>query len=237
MRHGANRRGGAARRRWYIECVVDTRPARVLVLALAASVSALALAGSAGAAARPQVLVAEFDADVNPVTRDFLTGVIDRGEEEHAAAVVIEMDTPGGLSSSMRSIVKAMLAAKVPVIVYVAPSGSSADSAGAVIAQAADLLAMAPQTDIGSSTPISTGGEDLSKDLRRKVINDAAAYIGELAREHGRNAVVAERMVRQATNYGARAALRLNVIDETAPTLPALLDKVDGRKTVPKGYV
>lgn len=209
---------------------------RVLLLGVATSLMALLLAGAARSA-QPQVLVAEFHADVNPVTRDFISDVIHRGEREHAAAVVIQMDTPGGLSSSMRSIVKAMLAAKVPVIVYVSPPGSSADSAGAVIGQAADLLAMAPQTNIGSSTPISTGGQDLSKDLRRKVINDAAAYIGELAREHGRNAALAEQMVRKATNYGARAALRLNVIDEVAPTLPLLLDKVDGTRTVPKGLV
>jgi membrane-bound serine protease (ClpP class) len=215
---------------------VNTRPVRVLLLGVATSLVALFLAGAARAG-QPHVLVAEFHADVNPVTRDFIVGTVHRGEREHAAAVVIEMDTPGGLSSSMRSIVKGILAAKVPVIVYVSPPGSSADSAGAVIGQSADLLAMAPQTNIGSSTPISTSGQDISKDLRRKVINDAAAYIGELAREHGRNAALAELMVRKATNYGARTALRLNVVDEMATTLPALLTKVDGRRTVPKGLV
>src|SRR5687768_18374998 len=121
------------------------------------------------------------------------------------------MGTPGGLGSSMRAIVKAILAAKVPVVVYVAPPGASADSAGAVIGMAADVLAMAPQTNIGSSTPVSVGGEDISKDLRRKVVNDAAAYIGELAREHGRNVAVARRMVTVATNLGAREALQQNV--------------------------
>ena len=184
-----------------------------------------------------RVLVAEFHSDVNPVTRDFLVGAIHRGERDGDAAVVIEMDTPGGLGSSMRSIVKAILAAKVPVIVYVSPSGSSADSAGAVIGEAADLLAMAPQTNIGSSTPITTNGQDFSKDLRRKIVNDAAAYIGELAREHGRNAALAEQMVRKASNYGATDALRLHVVDLLAPTLPALLAQIDGRKTVPKGIV
>jgi membrane-bound serine protease (ClpP class) len=137
----------------------------------------------------------------------------------------------------MREIVKTMLALEVPVIVYVAPPGSSADSAGAVIGQAADVLAMAPQTNIGSSTPISATGEDLGEDLRNKVVNDAAAYIAELAREHGRNAEAAEEMVRTAANYGAREALELNVIDVIAPTLPALLEEIDGRKTVPKGFV
>ena len=215
---------------------MNARLARGLLLTFAAFLAALFLTGAARAA-QPRVLVAEFHSDVNPVTRDFILDVVHRGEREHVAAVVIEMDTPGGLSSSMRSIVKGMLAAKVPVLVYVSPSGSSADSAGAVIGQAADVLAMAPQTNIGSSTPISTSGQDISKDLRRKVINDAAAYIGELAREHGRNAALAEQMVRTATNYGARAALRLNVVDVVAPTLAALLKEIDGTRTVPKGFV
>jgi membrane-bound serine protease (ClpP class) len=201
---------------------------------LAAAAAALALSGP-GAAATPRVLVAEFDNDVNPVTQAYLEDVIERGADEGYEAVVIEMDTPGGLGSSMREIVKAILASEVPVIVYVSPGGSSADSAGAVIGQAADILAMAPQTNIGSSTPISTGGEDLSKDLRRKVVNDAAAYVAELAREHDRNPAAARLMVTQAANYGAREALAKNVVDVIAPTLPALLDEIDGRTTVPKG--
>src|SRR4029077_15967927 len=101
--------------------------------------------------------------------------------------------------------------------------------------QAGGVVAMAPQTNIGSSTPITTNGQDFSKDLRRKIVNDAAAYIGELAREHGRNHVVAEQMGRKASNYGASDALRLNVIDSIAPTLPALLAQIDGRRTTPKG--
>ena len=166
------------------------------------------------------MLVVEFENDVNPVTQDYLLDAIERGEREGYAAVVIEMDTPGGLGSSMRAIVKGILAAQVPVIVYVAPPGSSADSAGAVIGMAADVLAMAPQTNIGSSTPITTGGEDFSDDLRRKIVNDAAAYIGELARENGRNVEEARRMVTEASNLGAREALELNVIDVIADDYP-----------------
>src|SRR4030095_5555347 len=158
-----------------------------------------------------RVLVAEFENDVNPVTQDYLLDAIQQAEDGEYAAVVIAMDTPGGRGSSMRAIVKGILAAKVPVIVYVAPSGASADSAGAVIGMAADVLAMAPPTKNGSSTPSPIGGEDISKDLRRKVVNDAAAYIGELAREHGRNVEVARQMVTVATNLGAREALRKNV--------------------------
>jgi len=180
------------------------------LVAVAALAAAAAFSGSASAAAPPKVLVAEFENDVNPVTQEYLLDAIHRGETEGFAAVVIEMDTPGGLGSAMREIVKGILAAKVPVIVYVAPSGASADSAGAVIGMAADVLAMAPQTNIGSSTPISIGGEDISKDLRRKVVNDAAAYIGELAREHGRNVAEARRMVTHASNLGAREAVATN---------------------------
>ncbi|HEY7732309.1 MAG TPA: nodulation protein NfeD [Gaiellaceae bacterium] len=209
---------------------------RGFLVSLAAAGAALLLALPASAQT-PRVLVAEFDNDVNPVTQDYLQEQIDRANEEAYDALVIEMDTPGGLGSSMREIVKSILASKAAVVVYVAPSGSSADSAGAVIGQAADVLAMAPQTNIGSSTPISTTGEDLGEDLRKKVINDAAAYIGELAREHGRNAEAAEAMVREAANYGAREALELNIVDVISPTVPALLEEIDGTKTVPKGIV
>jgi membrane-bound serine protease (ClpP class) len=216
---------------------VNAQFARRLLLALCTGLSALIWAVSAHAAEAPRVLAVEFENDVNPVTQDYLIGEMHRAEREHYDAVVILMDTPGGLSSSMRKIVKALLDLKIPGIVYVSPPGSSADSAGAVIGEAADVLAMAPQTNIGSSTPISLGGEDISKDLRRKVINDAAAYVRELAVEHGRNGDAAARMVTQAANYGARRAKQLNVVDVLAPTLPALLNQIDGTKTVPKGLV
>ena len=179
--------------------------------------------------------MAKFENDVNPVTQDYLLDAIHRGEEEGFQAVVIEMDTPGGLGSSMREIVKGILAAKIPVIVYVAPPGASADSAGAVIGMSADVLAMAPQTNIGSSTPVSIGGEDISRDLRRKIVNDAAAYIGELAREHGRNVQVAREMVTKATNLGAREALAENVIDVVAVSYPDLFRQIDGETVQPKG--
>ena len=220
---------------------MDARFVRALCCLFAAGAAALLLAFPASAASHepgaPRVLVVEFDNDVNPVTQDYLQDEMHRAVREGFSAVVIEMDTPGGLGSSMREIVKTILGLELPVVVYVAPPGSSADSAGAVIGQAADVLAMAPQTNIGSSTPISATGEDLGEDLRKKVINDAAAYIAELAREHGRNADAAEAMVRDAANFGAREALDKNVIDVIAPTVPALLDEIDGTKVVPKGIV
>ena len=185
----------------------------------------------------PRVLAVHLDNDINPVTQEFVEQSVDRAEDDGYAAMVLVLDTPGGLASSMRGIVKRFLAAEVPVVVYVAPPGSSADSAGAVITMAADVAAMAPQTNIGSSTPISLSGEDISEDLRRKIVNDAAAYIGELAREHDRNVEAARKMVTEASNYGAREAKRIGLVEVIAPTLPALLERIDGMKTVPKGLV
>ena len=175
--------------------------------------------------------------DINPVTQEFVNDAVGRAEEGDYAAMVLVLDTPGGLASSMRGIVKRFLAAEVPVVVYVAPPGSSADSAGAVITMAADIAAMAPQTNIGSSTPISLSGEDISEDLRRKIVNDASAYVGELAREHDRNVAAARDMVTKASNYGAREAEEIGLVEVIAPTLPVLLNRIDGMKTVPKGFV
>lgn len=210
---------------------------RVLLAAPALIAAVLMFTGSAQAAEKPRVLVVEFENDVNPVTQDYLTDQIKRANTGGYDAVVIELDTPGGLSESMRKIVKAELASKVPVIVYVAPDGARAASAGVWIGQAADYLAMAPQTNIGSSTPISLGGEDIQKDLRRKVVNDAAASLVALASAHKRNSAWAGRAVRVASNLPARRALQMDVIDGIAPTLPALLNKIDGYKAIPKGFV
>jgi membrane-bound serine protease (ClpP class) len=206
-------------------------------LAVSAVFAAVLLTGGAVQAATPRVLAVEFDNDVNPVTQDYLNDEIARANKDHYDAVAILMDTPGGLSESMRKIVKAELASKVPVIVYVSPDGARAASAGVWIGQAADVLAMAPQTNIGSSTPISLGGENIQSDLRRKVVNDAAASLIALAASHHRNAVWAGQAVRKASNLPARTALRKNVIDTIAPTLPALLNQIDGYKTIPKGIV
>ena len=195
---------------------------------------AVALLVPATAAAAPRVLAVEFDNDVNPVTADYVIDEIKRANEDRYNAVVILLDTPGGLSDAMKDIYEAELASKVPVIVYVYPEGARAASAGVWIGQAADILAMAPQTNIGSSTPISVGGEDIQKDLRNKVVNDAAASLRALAREHGRNVQWADAAVRKASNLGAREALERNVIDVVAPDLPTLLNRIDGRETKPK---
>jgi len=197
----------------------------------------LVLAGTALGADRNRVLAVEFSNDINPVTEGYLKGAIDRANDQHYNAVVILMDTPGGLDSSMRNIIKRMLSSKVPVVVYVYPRGSRDASAGVFITMAADVAAMAPETNIGSSTPISTSGGNIPSDLKRKVINDAVAYIRSLASEHGRNADWAEKAVRVAANLPAREALSMNVVDYVEPTLPTLLDRIDGARVEPKGVV
>jgi len=195
---------------------------------------ALVVAASAGAATSgKRVLAIRFgpDLEVNPVTQDYLTSKLSKAAADHYDAAVIVLDTPGGLSTSMKAIYTAELNAKLPVIVYVSPDGSRAASAGVWISEAADVLAMAPTTNIGSSTPIDSSGANLGSDLRRKVINDAAASLTALAAAHKRNTTWPGRAVRVASNLTAQQALKMNVIDLIAPSLPALLDKLQGYKT------
>lgn len=200
-----------------------------------ALLAGLALAGVALAAPdRPRVLAIDFDNDVNPVTADYAVGELERAEEEGFAAAVVVIDTPGGLDSSMRDIFQRELRLGIPVIAYV-PTGARAASAGVWIVQAADIAAMAPQSNLGSSTPVAVGGGEIPSDLRRKVINDAAASLRAIAEEHGRNGDWAEQAVRRGANLPARQALRMNVIDVVARDLPALLERIDGMRTEPKG--
>jgi membrane-bound serine protease (ClpP class) len=198
---------------------------------------AVPIAASSASPSKPRVLAIHYEFEVNPVTASYLDHQLDRAQEGDYEAAVILLDTPGGLSDSMRTIVKHELASKIPVVVYVAPPGARAASAGVWIGMAADELAMAPATNIGSSTPISGSGADLGKDLRRKVINDAAASLRSLARFRGRNVQWVDLAVREARNISAEQALKIHVIDDIAPNLPALLRKIDGRKAVGTGYV
>ena len=209
---------------------------RVLRAFLGSLAVALVFAASANAASRPRVLAIHFALDINPVTQDYVNHQLDRAQKDHYDAAVILLDTPGGLSSSMEAIYKKELASKIPVIVYVAPKGAAAASAGVFVAQAADVLAMAPDTNIGSSTPIDQSGGNLGSDLRRKVINHFAAKLRSLAENHGRNGDWADKAVRQASNLTEQEALRMNVIDVVAPDLPTLLNKIYGRVTIPNHY-
>ncbi len=149
---------------------------------------------------------------------------------------MIVLDTPGGLSDSMRKVYQRELASKIPVIVYVAPDGARAASAGVWIGEAADVLAMAPQTNIGSSTPISVGGEDIQKDLRRKVVNDAAASLRALAKSHGRNAKWADAAVRKASNLTADGGAEGERDRRRRADAAGAAPQLEGYKTTPKGF-
>jgi membrane-bound serine protease (ClpP class) len=204
-------------------------------LLLAASLLAMVFPAGA-AAAPPRVLAIHFSTDVNPVTQDWLNHELSTAQSHGYSAAVIVLDTPGGLEESMRKIVQRELSLRIPVIVYVSPNGARAASAGVWISEAADVLAMAPETNIGSSTPITGTGANIGSDLRRKVVNDAAASLRGLAKSHGRNAKWADAAVRKASNLSAQEALQMHVIDLTAPSLPALLNTIDGRVTVPRHF-
>jgi len=187
-------------------------------------------------AAQPKVLAIHFDTEVNPVTSSYLDHQLQRAQDGHYSAAVILIDTPGGLSDSMRKIVQKEIGLKIPVIAYVSPSGARAASAGVWIEEAADVAAMGTATNIGSSTPIDSSGQNLGSDLRRKVINDAVASLSALMRYHHRNAAWAAEAVRKASNLDETQAKKMNVVDVLAPTLPALLNKIDGRTTVGKNF-
>lgn len=173
------------------------------------------------------ILYVTLDGVVNPVMADFLDEVLDEASGKEAEAVVLQLDTPGGLDLSMREIVKDIFASEVPVVVYVAPAGSRAASAGVFIAYAASAAAMAPGTNIGSAHPVSMGGK-MDEVMAKKVENDAVAYIKGIAAKRGRNAEWAEKAVRESVNVTAEEALKLGVIDIVAASREELFEKLDG---------
>ena len=165
---------------------------------------------------------------ITPVTADYLASAIDAAQAADAVAVVIELDTPGGLDLAMRDIIKKIMISPVPVIVYVAPSGARAASAGALITLAAHIAAMAPGTNIGAAHPVSIGPGNMDETMSAKVENDAAAYVRSIAEKRGRNADWAVRAVRESISADASQALDANVIDFIAADLPDLLQRADG---------
>jgi len=193
-----------------------------------------------GQAAPGAVWVLDIDDAIGPASADYLIRSLAQAQAQGAQLVVIRMDTPGGLDSAMRQMIKAILASPVPVATYVAPSGARAASAGTYILYASHVAAMAPGTNLGAATPVQIGGppgapkDDKAKGsddetLARKQVNDAAAYMRGLAQLRGRNAEWAEKAVREAVSLPASEAVRLNVIDQVADDLPALLRKLDGK--------
>jgi membrane-bound serine protease (ClpP class) len=169
------------------------------------------------------------DASINPATAGYIIKGIDTAEEQGASCLVIQLDTPGGLMDSMRSIVKRILSAQIPIIVYVAPSGSRAGSAGVFITLAGHIAAMAPGTNIGAAHPVNMG-EKIDETMEAKILNDTVAYIRTIAKQRGKNEQWAEQAVRESVSVKEDEAFKLGVIDLVSPSLEDLLSKIDGRK-------
>ena len=181
-----------------------------------------------------RILLIEVDGIINPVAAEYITRAVDQAEKENYHALILELDTPGGLMESTRIITKRFLGADVPVIVYVAPSGARAASAGVFISYAAHLVAMAPSTNIGAAHPVNLGmgaGADSSQNaMLEKITNDAVAQIKGMAEKRGRNAEWAEKAVRESVSITSSEALEKNVINFIAPSLDSLLALLDGQE-------
>src|SRR5437867_13214437 len=169
-----------------------------------------------------------MDGTIRPITVRLLSSAIERARADRSQALVVELNTPGGLERSMRSMVQSILNSEIPVIVYVAPTGARAASAGVFVTMAAHVAAMAPATNIGAAHPVAVGGQ-MDKESLRKVENDAAAFIRTIAIERGRNAEWGEKAVRQSVSVTEREAVKLKVVDFIADSIPDLLTKLDGR--------
>ncbi|MDO9392132.1 MAG: nodulation protein NfeD [bacterium] len=180
-----------------------------------------------------QVLVARVESAVSPASAKFMVQAVERAQREQAECLIIEMDTPGGLDQSMRQVIKSIMASTVPVVVFVAPQGSRAASAGAFITLSSHVAAMAPGTSIGAAHPVSIGQSgQMDSTMSGKVTNDAAAYIRSIAEKRGRNIAWADSAVRHSVSLSETEALKRGVIDLVAPNTSALLDSLDGRQIV-----
>ncbi len=179
-------------------------------------------------AADKHIKVIRIEESINPGTAAFLARGTNEAVEDEAVLLVVQLDTPGGLVSSMRTMVKTIMNAPIPVVTFVSPSGAQAASAGVFVAMAADIAAMAPGTNIGAAHPVVAGGKEMDKTMDEKVVNDLVAFIKSIATRRGRNAEWAEEAVRKSVSVTAEEALKLNVIDLVASDMEDLLVKLEG---------
>lgn len=179
-----------------------------------------------------EIVVASYDGVINPVAAEYLHDALALAHSSGAQALILKLDTPGGLDTSMRLMIKEMTSSPLPVIVFVSPSGGRAASAGVFITMAAHVAAMAPGTNIGAAHPVAMGGGEMDSTMKEKVENDAAAYIKSIAEQRGRNVAWAEDAVRKSISATEQEALKLKIIDMVAENIPALVKQLNGRRIV-----
>ena len=190
----------------------------------------------AGASENSVYIIEVADA-ISVGTAEFIIQGIKTAEENDAVCVIIELDTPGGLAESMRKIIQSILNSRVPVVVYVSPSGARAASAGVMITMAADIAAMAPGTNIGAAHPVGGGGKDIEGAMSEKVINDMMAHAKSVAEKRGRNAKWVEAAIRESVSVTETEALKENIIDLIAKDTDDLLQQINGREVQDKGVL
>lgn len=188
-------------------------------------------------AAKNEIYVIEVSDAISPGVADYVMQGIKQASNEDASCLIIELNTPGGLAESMRDIVMAIYASKVPVVVYVSPSGARAASAGVMITIAADVAAMAPGTNIGAASPVNIGGKEIDETMSKKITNDMVAYVKGIAKKRGRNVEWVEKAVRDAVSVTATEALEEKIIDIVAKDLDDLIDQINGREIPEKGVL
>ena len=187
--------------------------------------------GSPGLAmAENEVFIIELEGPINPGTAMYVTRGLEKAVKQGAGLAILRLDTPGGLASSMRTIMKAMLNSPIPIAVWVGPSGAGAASAGVMVTVAAHIASMAPGTNIGAAHPVTAGGKDIDKTMSEKVVNDMAAYARGIAEDKGRNGEWVEKAIRESVSITADEALENNVIDLVAKDIDDLLQKIDGKE-------
>jgi len=191
-----------------------------------------ALAIIVGIAQASQVMIIRVEDAISPASARFMVQAIEKAQEDKAECLIIEMDTPGGLDQSMRQVIKSIMASNIPVVVYVAPQGSRAASAGAFITLASHVAAMSPGTSIGAAHPVSVGTGQMDSTMSGKVTNDAAAYIRSIAEKRDRNIAWADSAVRSSVSLSETEALKRKVIDLIAEDTEALLDSLEGRQVI-----
>jgi membrane-bound serine protease (ClpP class) len=188
------------------------------------------LGPSPGVTNEREVMIIELEGAIGPATATFLNRGLEKAEDKGAVLVIVRLDTPGGLASSMRTMVKSILNSRVPVVVYVSPQGAGAASAGVMVTVAAHVAAMAPGTNIGAAHPVTAGGKDMEKTMTEKVVNDMASYGRGIAQQKGRNAEWVEKAIRESVSITADEAVKKNVVDLVAKDVDELLKLLEGRE-------